>query len=166
MYPTMNDALLRNLLFLSMRVRFFDLSPAVLSVIAVEMYFRGSLHRFIEYFVWIVLWHFDANRVETISVGIAQIQLKRWVELGCISSCRPSLSNLKAVSSVQNNYVACRHYLSQVASSETNNPKVLSELYSGKARVFHAKAIATAFDAAAKISLTKASSRRAKCARS
>jgi len=161
----MNDALLSNLSFLAARVRSFDLSPAVLSVIAAEMYFRNSLYRLAEYFAWIVLWHFDSKRMEILSVGIAQIQIRTWLELGFISSYRPSISNLGAVANVENNYMACQRYLGKVASSKENNAKVLSELYSGKARIFHSKAIASAYEAAVRISLTKASSRRAKCAR-
>jgi hypothetical protein len=161
----MNDALLRNISFLSARVKRFDLSPAVLSIIATEMYFRNSLYRLAEYFAWIVLWHMNSKKVEMLSVGIAQIQIKLWVELGFIRSCRPSISNLLAVAKVENNYMACQRYLGQVSSSNESNAKMLSELYSGKARIFHSKAIARAYEAAVRISLTKASSRRAKCAR-
>jgi len=165
MYPTKNNAILKNLIFLSTRVNCFDLSPTVLSVIAAEMYFRGALHRFLEYCAWVMLWCFDAKRVESLSVGIAQIQLKKWIELGYISSYSPSYSHFKSVSSVDNNYDACRRYLSQFASIEQTNSKELSKLYSGRARIFHVKVLELAFGAAAKISLTKASSRRAKGAR-
>ena len=165
MYPKMNDAILKNLIFLSIRVNRFDLSPAVLSVIAAEMYFRGSLHRLVEYCAWVVLWFFDAKRVEILSVGIAQIQLKKWLELGYICSFSPSISNLKTVSSVDNNYAACRRYLSHLSYQELTDPKELSEVYSGRARTFHVNVIESAFSAAEKISLTKASSRRAKGAR-
>lgn len=165
MYPKMNDAILRNLSFLASRVRHFDLSPATLSVIAAEMYFRGSLHRLAEYCAWIVLWHLDSNRVKTLSVGIAQIQLKRWVELGFISSFRPSITNLQRIANVETNYAACHQYLGGIASFEESDSKALSEVYSGKARKFHAKAIEDAYEAAVKTSLTKASSRRAKRAR-
>lgn len=165
MYPMMNDEILKNLSFLALRVRRFDLSPATLSVIATEMYFRSSIHRFLEYCAWIVLWYLDSQRVKTLSVGIAQIQLKRWVGLGFISSCRPSITNLQCVASVENNYAACHQYLGGIASFEENNAKALSELYSGKARKYHTKAIEAAYEAAVSISLTKASSRRVKCAR-
>lgn len=162
MYPTMNDAILKNLMFLSIRVNCFNLSPTVLSVIATEMYFRGSLHRFLEYCAWLMLWRFDAKRIESLSVGIAQIQLKRWIEMGYISSYSPSYSHFKSVSSVDNNYDACHRYLTQFTSVEPTNSKELSKLYSGRARVFHVKVLELAFGAATKISLTKASSRRAK----
>ena len=165
MYPMMNDAILKNLSYLASRVRRFDLSPATLSVIAAEMYFRSSIHRLVEYFTWILLWYLDSKRVKTLSVGIAQIQLKRWVELGFINSCRPSITNLLCVASVENNYAACHQYLGGMASFEENNSKALSERYSGKARKFHTKVIEAAYEAAVRISLTKASSRRAKCAR-
>lgn len=161
MYPMMNDTLLKNVSFLAARVRRFNLSPAVLAIIATEMYFRSSLYRFAEYFAWFALWHFNSKRVEVLSVGISQIQIKMWVELGFINSCRPSISNLWVVANVDNNYMACQRYLEQVASSKESNAKVLSELYSGKARIFHSKTIARAYEAAVSISLKKASSRRA-----
>jgi hypothetical protein len=165
MYPTMNDAILKNLMFLSVRVKRFDLSPAVLSIIAAEMYFRGPLHRLIEYCAWVALWCFDAKTVGTLSVGVAQIQLKRWKELGYICSYSPSFLNLKIVSSVDNNYAACRRYLTHFGSSlEPTSSRELSELYSGRARTFHVKVIESAFSAAQRISLTKASSRaRGRC---
>jgi hypothetical protein len=165
MYLTINNRLQSYLSFLAAQVRFFDLSPAVLSVIATEMYFRNSLFRLAEYFAWIVLWHFYPKRIEILSVGIAQVQIRTWVELGLISSRRPSFSNLWAVANVENNYIACQRYLNQVGSTKEIDPKVLSELYSGKARTFHSNVIATAYEAAVRISLTKASSRRAKCGR-
>ena len=165
MYPMMNDAILKNLLFLASRVRRFDLSPATLSVIATEMYFRRAIHRFIEYCAWIILWHLGSKRVNTLSVGIAQIQLKRWVELGFICSCRPSITNLQCVASVENNYSACHRYLRVGTLFEESNSKELSERYSGKARKFHTKTISAAYEVAVSISLTKAFSRRAKFAR-
>lgn len=165
MYPMMNDAVLRNIVFISTRVELFYLSPVVLSIIATEMYFRNSLHRLAEYFAWILLWHLGSKRVETLSVGIAQIQIKRWVELGFIDSFCQSISNIAVVANVEKNYLACLLYLGKIASYEGSDPKVLSELYSGKARVFHSKVIATTYEAAVRISLKKASSRRAKYAR-
>lgn len=165
MYPTKSDTILNNLIFLSIRVKRFDLSPAVLSVIAAEMFFRGSLHRMVEYCTWVALWFINAKRVETLSVGIAQIQLKRWVELGYICSLAPTISNLKAVFSVDNNYAACHRYLAHLSFSELSDPKQLSKVYSGRARIFHVNVIDSALSAAGKIPLTKASSRRAKGAR-
>lgn len=165
MYPKMSDAILKNLMFLSIRVKRFDLSPAVLSVIAAEMYFRGSFYRMVEYCAWVALWFFRAKRVETLSVGIAQIQLKRWKELGYICSFAPNIFNLKAVSSVDNNYVACRRLLAHLSYPGLADPKGLSEVYSGRARIFHVNVIKSAFCTAEIISLTKASSRRAKGAR-
>ncbi len=165
MYLKMSEIITKDILFISMRIRSQELSPVVLSVIAAEMYFRGPLHRLIEYCSWMVLWCFGAKRMETLSVGIAQMQLRAWRELGYIDSYSPNFAHILAVLSVDNNYAACRCYLARFPSSEMDKSKELSKLYSGRARIFHAKVIEFAFNTAIKISLTKASSRRAKGAR-
>lgn len=158
----MNDAIYNNLVFLFKSVNRLDLSPAVLSVIATEMYFRGSFHRLIEYCAWVILWFIYPKRLETLSVGVAQIQLYKWVEMGYMNSLSPSYSNFKTVFNIDINYSVCHNLLSNLSFSEVTDPRELSSLYTGQARIFHVKVIEFALSCAEKLSQTKVSRRSAK----
>lgn len=160
MYLMMNETITKDILFLFARLRSHELSPVVLSVIAAEMYFRRPFHRLIEYCYWVVLWCFGAKRIETLSLGIAQMQLRSWRELGYISSYSPNISHIMSILSVENNYAACNAYLACFPSIETAKPHELSKLYAGRARIFHSKVIESAFNIANKISLTNAYTRK------
>jgi hypothetical protein len=152
----MSDVIEKDILFLSTRLRNRRLSPVVLSVIASEMYFRRPLHRLLEYLAWVILWGVGSKRIETLSVGIAQVQLRTWKQLGYINSCVPSIFNLMVVLNIENNYAACGGVLGRSISLSEMNHRELSRIYLGRARIFHVKVIELAFN------IAKSFSQRAK----
>lgn len=162
MYQAMNDKIQSNVVYLNSSLRNTEKSSLVISIIAVEMYFRSASHRALEYVFWILLWLFRVSRTDKISVGVAQIQIRTWVELGYIPSVSPRISSLLAVMKLENNYAACKAYLDKHAICDRVNIVKLSDIYSGRSRKYHVQAINAALCAIDNISPTKASSRCAK----
>jgi len=133
-------------MFLWLRLGRRDKSHNVLAILTAEMYFRGSWHRTLEYVTWIIFWHLKLQRIRTLSLGVAQIQLRNWVKLGYLDSMKPNISNIQTISKIENNYNACEDYLNMRLALNEANPIELSAAYSGRARKYHVSIINLALD--------------------
>ena len=106
----------------------------ILAHLAVESYFRRSNDRMLEYVAWLVLWAIRSGRLETLSVGIGQIQLRRWKALNNWPSLAPSLSRLRCVSAPHQNYAAAA---ALVPADLTIREQAV--VYRGEARRYHVR---------------------------
>ncbi|EOD5329359.1 hypothetical protein ACJZRZ_003559 [Vibrio parahaemolyticus] len=156
MSAAMNKAVNKNVTMLAATIPCNRLDASVLALIAAEMYFRGRLHRSLEYCAWLTWWLFRPDRLGNLSVGVAQVQLKNWVSLKAIPSMAPTPSNLWVVASLTKNYEVCLEYLKKQRVLATATPEELSEVYCGRARAYHAMAVGVAMKTAVQLSLIKA----------
>jgi hypothetical protein len=108
--------------------------PNVLGILAVETFYRPAALRMLEYVVWLTLSVFRAQRVHSISLGRAQVQLAHWRELGLIDSVRFSFKRFARVRDVEINYEVCRRYLQRNQALGEPNPDVLTFVYTGAQR--------------------------------
>ena len=73
----------------------------VISLILCEMHFNNFFKRRLEYMAWFLLSLIKSKRILTLSVGIAQVQIKHWIEHGFI---RRSFNDLKLFTCPLSNY--------------------------------------------------------------
>jgi hypothetical protein len=144
MSKEISNQLLRTKYYLdySLRTQAFD--RAVASLISTEMYFRGSLHRFMEYIAWIIYWLVRPNKLYGLSVGVAQIQLRHWCNLGFIRSFSPSIGHLRIITDPTANYKACKKYLLARGYSDELSSNELACLYTGSARKYYVTVLSKA----------------------
>lgn len=126
----------------SIRTQAFD--RAVASLLSTEMYFRRSVHRLIEYIAWIIYWLVCPHKLYRLSVGMAQIQLRHWRDLGFIRSMSPTPENLRLITDPTTNYMACRKYLVARGYTPGISSKELARLYTGSARKYYVSVLAKA----------------------
>lgn len=117
---------------------------AVASLLSTEMYFRRSLHRLMEYIAWIIYWVTCPDKLSSLSVGLAQIQLRHWRDLGFITSLNPTLTNLKLITHPTTNYIACRKFLLVRGYAKDISLIDLAQLYTGSARKYYVTVLAKA----------------------
>lgn len=123
--------------------------PLVLAIMAVESFFRPLTWRLAEYALWACLsliWcEATQYRVQRISVGIAQIQLRTWVQSGNLKSLRFSSSSLRKVLSARANYDAC---LSVITSRKLLDVElaVVVECYTGGRRAYYSRLLQQSLD--------------------
>lgn len=116
-------------------------NSVVLSVVLTEMLFRDATHRLYEYAAWLVLSALGSRRVGTLSVGIAQVQLKHWTQHGKLPSTQFSLRSLGIVATPEQNYDVCRGYL-ESAGILRGTWRQITAAYRGEARGFHTATLA------------------------
>lgn len=138
----------RNKAYLTAQIQDTPL-PAALSVILTEMFFRSRLRRYVEYAAWLVLWALPFKKISTLTVGVAQLQLQHWYNLGFISSFTPSLTNLLTVSNVNNNYHACVEFLRINDCLAPFDSIKIADVYTGNARKYYVQILRFAFNNAA-----------------
>ena len=126
----------------SIETEAFD--QAVASLLSTEMYFRRSLHRLVEYIAWIIYWVICPEKLGSLSVGLAQIQLRHWHDLGFIPSLNPTLKNLKLITHPTTNYIACRKFLLVRGYAKDISLIDLAQLYTGSARKYYVTVLAKA----------------------
>ena len=116
-----------------------DKNPCVLSIsiICTERFFRSSFDRFLEYLAWIFFWLFQDNRIQEVSLGVAQIQLKHWHRLGKIDSFSPSLKNLSYIISFKENYRMVRELLINEGISKESDVIEIARFYNGTPRNYY-----------------------------
>lgn len=123
--------------------------PWVVAVIATESSFRTAGRRMCELVAWIVLHWAWRTRVEKLSVGLAQVQLRHWVRLGVLTDLRPSLKSFQTVTSLSANYHVVDAYLEAALTAAHWNEQSITLAYVGRAKGFYAKVLRSARDAAA-----------------
>lgn len=105
--------------------------PLVLALLAVETFQRPRRERTGEYAAWAVLSRVAPQRVQRLSVGIAQVQLRHWVRLGPLDSSLFSVRNLRAVRSPGCNYDVCAAYLRDALPGDSRALSDVVRAYTG-----------------------------------
>lgn len=100
------------------------------ALVATEMHFRTSVDRLLEFAAYPILYCCFRQQLLHMSVGISQIQVQHWVDLGFIRSARPSLRNMLVFFDPRLNLLACEAYIAQHAIG--HNPFDLLSSYTGK----------------------------------
>lgn len=121
-------------------------SRSVISVLATEMTFRKKWHRRGEILYWVALWIIKSKRLEELTVGISQIKLKHWHNLGYISSYQPSYENIKLITNILVNYNACNQFLREILPQTigSNSERKIVEYYAGRPRKYYVRTISKA----------------------
>jgi hypothetical protein len=110
----------------------------VLAVLAVESFYRPRPLRAFEYATWMLSSLLGRRRHRRLSVGIAQIQLRHWRDLGLLESTRFSLPALAQVRDAESNYKACWRYLSSRGALYSRDPELIGSAYAGGGRRHYA----------------------------
>ena len=118
--------------------------PNVLAILAVETFYRPAAVRMLEYAIWLALSAFGLERVRSMSIGRAQVQLVHWRDLGLIDSVRFSFGRFARVRSLESNYEACRRYLHRREALGESDPEVLATAYTGEPRPVYASMLRAA----------------------
>lgn len=116
----------------------------VLAIMATEAYFKRPGGRILECIAWPLLSLFWPARLERLSVGVAQIQLRHWVALGLLSGMRFTPSRLRRVLSLESNYDACAAYLHARAQMDRLDVPTAVKLYNGGANAEYAQVLTAA----------------------
>jgi len=139
-----DDKLSKNMTFLIHVLKTKKYSPYVLSIINTEMFFRSSKDRTLEYFAWILLWLIQSKRISTLSIGVAQIQMKHWKNLGFISSYKPTLSNVLIILNYKINYRACEKYIETFDINKLSTVEI-ANIYNGTPRKYYCSILDRSF---------------------
>jgi hypothetical protein len=139
-----NNHLLRTKYLIDHSIETEAFDQAVASLLSTEMYFRRSLHRLMEYIAWIIYWVACPKKLSSLSVGIAQIQLRHWRDLGVISSLNPTPKNLRLITHPTTNYMACRKFLLVRGYAKDISIIDLAHIYTGSARRYYVTVLAKA----------------------
>lgn len=111
--------------------------PVVLSLILSEMYFNSHLKRQIEYIAFVFLRIIFKARINRLSIGIAQIQIRYWQQYNYIKDHNVILS-LAIVSNDLNNYDLVKEIIKNRLVKPINYSKLLAD-YRGESRAYHLK---------------------------
>jgi hypothetical protein len=120
-------------------------NPYILAIILTESHFRNSYQRTKEYVLWFLLYLFSPERVHKLSVGIAQIQIRHWVNLNFIESDRPSLSSLQKMMNPYLNYDVCSAFLDTYLNQNISLENI-SVIYRGRSGVYYCKVLKSAYN--------------------
>lgn len=105
----------------------------VLAIRATEAHFKGRGGRILECLAWPVLSVIRPARLAMLSLGVAQIQLRHWVDLGQLPGMRFTPARLRRVLSLPRNYDACAAYLQARAQLDRLDVATAVRLYTGGA---------------------------------
>jgi hypothetical protein len=108
---------------------------SVISLIMSEMYFTTRERRTVEYCAYLILGSVSLKRINRLSVGIAQVQIKHWKEHGYIRNQNKYL-DLITLTNPLNNYDIAFKLVSTNLENEGNFVNLLA-IYRGEARSFH-----------------------------
>ncbi len=119
----------------------------VLSILSTEMFFRNKANRLLEIFGWLILSKLSSSRMRLISIGIAQVQIRNWVELGFFKSEKPSLENIIMAFNKKTNYDICLAFLKKNNWDEEFLPlKDISKIYTGGFNQYYFKIFTKHFE--------------------
>lgn len=85
-----------------------------------------------EYVAWLLLPFVGCRRLERLSVGVAQIQLRHWRHLSGWNSVLPSVERMYAVASLERNFDLCGQLVPQGLTL-----REVACVYRGEARSYH-----------------------------
>jgi hypothetical protein len=114
--------------------------PIVLALLATESFFRPTVWRTFEYFVWAALDSLRFPRANFISVGLSQVQVRHWRRANIISDTTPRLLAIYRFSNPLLSYDACLEFLNEVEVY----PKSAAEIavcYSGRTTQYHVQVL-------------------------
>lgn len=114
----------------------------VLAVLVAESYHRGRLQRTIEYCAWFLLSLFRSRRVERLSVGISQAQVRNWVAAGLLASPWWSPAAMRTALSAASNYDVSAFVLQRWFPSGIVGLVDVSRHYTGGASTYYADLLA------------------------
>jgi hypothetical protein len=133
----MNSRVLHDLRYLRAKVGKRSENCLALALVASEMYFRGQLDRVVEYCLWVALWVIRSKRVAALTIGIAQVSVGQWKQLGFFDSHAPSLQNFRTVTVVKNNYSACVRICALHGLQASSPVPEIAAAYTGAARSYY-----------------------------
>jgi hypothetical protein len=108
--------------------------PNVLAIVAVESFYRPRLLRALEYAAWALASVVTPRLTGAVSVGMAQLKLANWVEVGMLDQAGFSLERLRRVRDPELNFDACRRFLRASGALYVADPVELSRAYAGGER--------------------------------
>lgn len=144
MSPKISGQLSKNRQYIIYALRTQEFDNAVASLMSTEMYFRGEFHRFMEYVGWIIYWLLRPYKLNGLSVGLAQIQLRHWYSFGFIRSLSPTWAHFRIITDPTANYAACKKYLLEKGYRADLTTNDLALLYTGKARNYYVSILSIA----------------------
>jgi len=118
----------------------------VLAIMAAEACFKRPGGRILECIAWPVLSVVWPARLERLSVGVAQIQLRHWVSLGYLSGMRFTPFRLRRVLSLESNYDCCAAYLHERVQLDRLDIPTAVKLYTGGANPDYEHVLTAALD--------------------
>lgn len=118
----------------------------VLAVLMCESALRSRQFRFAEYFFWFFVSLIVPARAHRLSIGIAQLQLRHWVDLGLLDGTTFSFRRASKVASLQGNYEAVRRFLLSRSNGSDFNPRSVAAIYHGEARSYYVSLLSVSRD--------------------
>jgi len=112
-------------------------NPIILSIIASEMYFRGRIDRLFEYFAWLLMSIIHPERATHITLGIAQIEVSKWIFFGNVRAFRPSLKAVLYFTDPLANYDICDAYLNSNSANYKTSFNQIARYYNGAPRTYY-----------------------------
>ncbi|HUO86800.1 MAG TPA: hypothetical protein VM617_05370, partial [Thermoanaerobaculia bacterium] len=103
----------------------------VLALLAVESFYRPPWRRGGEYLLWAVGSLLGPRRVERLSVGPGQVQLRHWLDLGLLSGLRFTPRRLAVVRDWSANARAVRGFLATRGGLGERDAGRLTRIYTG-----------------------------------
>jgi hypothetical protein len=116
----------------------------VLALLAVESFYRPRWRRAGEYVLWMLLSLAAPRRLEMLSLGPAQVQLRHWRRHGFLASVRFTPRRLAIVRDWAVNARLCRAFLADHGALDETDPDRLTRLYTGWDRPGFARRLARA----------------------
>lgn len=126
----------------------------ILAVLATESFFRPAGVRCIEMAAWVCLTLVGTRRAETISVGLAQAQVRHWRSAALIDSTTNPLFAIAKFCDPRANYDACLAVLRPILST-VPTAKIIALLYTGKTTDFHVRVLSDFLELATRLSAEK-----------
>lgn len=105
--------------------------PAVLALLAVESFHRPRWRRAGEYLLWAACSLAAPGRLERLSLGPAQVQLRHWRRAGLLDGLRLTPSRLATVRDWRANARAAHAFLAAHGALGERDPDRLTRLYTG-----------------------------------
>lgn len=107
----------------------------IISLILCELHFSSKYKRVVEYFYWAFLYLLCAERVEFISVGVGQIQIRHWIRFEFIKNDK-MFSSLKNFQNTRLNYDLILKIFDEFDLKKLNDNQIIA-IYRGEVRSYH-----------------------------
>jgi len=121
----------RGLVFLFFKTGRAD--STIIATILSEMYFSPPKKRLLEYCMWLICSIIYPKRLNSLSLGISQIQLRHWTMHGLLKCHRPRLASFFILLNPLLNYDMTNMHLGNCDKAPTK----LLGAYRGEARTYH-----------------------------